>query len=66
MFSFFLMDCLIHRIMESRVLSAVAIVIVALTPFQHEQIIFRQLETETTRRSFGDKLQIIDASGCPS
>lgn len=32
MFSF-LMDCIIHRIMESRVLSTVAIVIVELTPF---------------------------------
>lgn len=35
MFSF-LMYCIIHRIMESRVLSTVATVIVELTPFQHE------------------------------
>lgn len=30
------MDYIIHRIMGSRLLSTVAIVIVELTPFQHE------------------------------
>lgn len=72
MFSF-LMDCIIRCIMESRVLiSIVAIVMVELTPFEHNCVykrllllhdhkspLLRQLETKTTCSFFGDTLQFI-------